>query len=155
MGIPHRGRTGHGTYFITASTFQKKQILQATRMADLFLQTLRHYQEKGKFLLHEFVIMPDHFHLLITPIETLERSMQLIKGGFSFRAKKELGFGGEVWQNSYYDRRVRDSEEYARFRDYIHNNPVKRALVAAPGEYSHSSATRIEDLSAVPPGLKP
>jgi putative transposase len=51
--------------------------------------------------------MPDHFHLLITPFETLERSLQLIKGGFSFRAKKELGFGGEVWQNSYYDRRVR------------------------------------------------
>jgi putative transposase len=107
MGIPHRGRTGHGIYFITASTFQKKQILQATRMADLLLQTLRHYQEEGKFLLHEYVIMPDHFHLLITPFETLERSLQLIKGGFSFRAKKELGFGGEVWQNSYYDRRVR------------------------------------------------
>ena len=155
MGIPHRGKTGHGTYFITASTFQKKQILQATRIADLFLRILTHYQGKGKFLLHEYVIMPDHIHLLITPVETLERSIQLIKGGFSFRAKKELGFGGEVWQNSYYDRRVRDPVEYAQFRQYIHSNPVKRGLAAAPDQYIYSSADKSDHLDAVPPGLKP
>src|SRR6185369_10674022 len=140
MGIPHRGKTGHGTYFITASTFQKKQILQATRIADLFLRILTHYQGKGKFLLHEYVIMPDHIHL--------------IKGGFSFRAKKELGFGGEVWQNSYYDRRVRDPVEYAQFRQYIHNNPVKRGLAAAPDQYIYSSANKSDHLDAVPLGLK-
>ena len=122
-------------------------------MADLLLQTLRHYQEEGKFLLHEYVIMPDHFHLLITPFETLERSLQLIKGGFSFRAKKELGFGGEVWQNSYYDRRVRDLEEYVRFREYIHRNPVKRGLVASATEFKYNSADG-EYLDAVPQGLK-
>jgi REP element-mobilizing transposase RayT len=62
------------------------------------------YREQRKYLLHEFVVMPDHFHLLITPIETLERALQLIKGSFSFRAKKELGFVGEIWQKSFYDR---------------------------------------------------
>jgi putative transposase len=36
--------------------------------------------------------MPDHFHLLVTPTETLERALQLIKGGFSYRARKELGW---------------------------------------------------------------
>jgi putative transposase len=51
--------------------------------------------------------MPNHFHLLITPTLTLERAMQVIKGGFSYRARKELGFAGEIWQPSYYDRRVR------------------------------------------------
>jgi putative transposase len=71
-------------------------------------------------MLHEFVVMPDHFHLLITPIETLERALQLIKSGISFRAKKELGFVGEVWQKSFYDRRVRDVAEYRAFLDYIH-----------------------------------
>jgi putative transposase len=40
--------------------------------------------------------MPDHFHLLVSPTLSLERSLQLIKGGFSYRAKKELGFAGEV-----------------------------------------------------------
>jgi len=58
----------------------------------LFLDVLFHYWQQQKYLLHDFVVMPDHFHLLITPIVTLERAMQLIKGGFSFRAKRELGF---------------------------------------------------------------
>ena len=51
--------------------------------------------------------MPDHIHLLITPTATLEKSMQLIKG-YSYRAKKEFGFGGELWETSFHDRRVRD-----------------------------------------------
>lgn len=79
--------------------------------------------------------MPDHFHLLLTPAETLERGMQSIKGGFSYRAKKELGFGGEIWQTSFYDRRVRDFTEYERFRNYIRNNPVKRRLVAVAAQF--------------------
>ena len=74
-------------------------------MARLFLEVLQHYRLQNKYLLHEFVLMPDHFHLLITPTETLERALQLIKGGFSFRARKELGFVREIWQMSFYDRR--------------------------------------------------
>ena len=89
MAAPRRGNTGSSCYFITASTFQKRNILQSDRMATLFLDVLLHY--RGKYLLHEFVLMPDHFHLLITPRESLERAMQLIKGGFSFRAKKRIG----------------------------------------------------------------
>ena len=84
--------------------------------------------------------MPNHFHLLLTPLETLERAMQLIKGGFSFRAKKELGFSGEIWQKSYYDRRVRDISEYLKFREYIRQNPVKSRLMSSADEYPYSSA---------------
>ncbi|MGZ4788749.1 MAG: REP-associated tyrosine transposase [Terriglobales bacterium] len=124
--MPYRGLTGHGTYFITSSTFQKKSILQADRMAALLVEVFQHYRAQKKFLLHKYVVMPDHFHVLITPSETLERSVQLIKGGFSFRAKKELGFGGEVWQNSFEDRRVSGAQEYESYRKYILENPVKR-----------------------------
>jgi putative transposase len=66
--------------------------------------------------------MPDHFHLLITPRESLERALQLIEGSFSFRAKRELGFMHEIWQPSFYDRRVRDAGEYFAFREYIRQN---------------------------------
>src|SRR5712691_10317545 len=98
MAAPPRGNTGHGCYFITASTFQKRQLLRSDRMRQLFLDVLFHYRyrEQQKYLLHDFVLMPDHFHLLITPTVSLERAMQLIKGGFSFRAKRELGFVHEI-----------------------------------------------------------
>jgi REP-associated tyrosine transposase len=104
MAAPYRGNTGSGTYFVTACAFQKQQLLQSDRMAQLFLDVVLNDRSQEKYLLHEFVLMPDHFHLLITPPSTLGRALQLIKGGFSFRAKKELGFQGEIWEKSFYDR---------------------------------------------------
>ena len=155
MAAPYRGNIGLGTYFVTANTFQKHSLLQSERMAGLFLDVLYCYRAQQKYLLHEFVIMPDHFHLLITPTLTLERAMQLIKGGFSFRAKRELGFGGEIWETSFYDHRVRDWEEYCAFRRYIHLNPVKRGLAATSEQYPYSSAKAGMVLDAVPQRLKP
>ena len=98
--------------------------------------------------------MPNHFHLLITPTLTLERALQLIKGGFSFRARKELGFTGEIWEKSFYDQRVRDWEEYCAFRRYIRINPVKKGLAQAPEEYPYSSAKPGLVLDAAPQRLK-
>jgi len=155
MAAPRRGNTGSGTYFVTAGTFQKQQLLQSDRMARLFPDVLLGYRSQEKYLLHEFVLMPDHFHLLITPLLTLERALQLIKGGFSFRAKRELGFHGEIWEKSFYDRRVRDWEEYSAFRQYIHWNPVKRGLAPMAEKYPYSSARPGLALDAVPQRLKP
>jgi putative transposase len=155
MAAPYRGNTGLGTYFVTANTFQKHSLLQSERMASLFLDVLLSYRAQQKYLLHEFVVMPDHFHLLVTPTLTLERALQLIKGGFSFRARKELGFGGEIWEKSFYDHRVRDWEEYCAFRPYIHLNPVKRGLAATPEQYPYSSAKTGTVLDVVPQRLKP
>lgn len=147
--------TGSSTYFITASSFEKQCILQSERMAQLLINVLSHYPHQRKYLLHEFVIMPNHFHLLITPLlpVTIEKAMQFIKGGFSYRAKKELGFVGEIWQTSFYDRRVRDADEYRNFRHYIHMNPVRRGLVPLPEEFPHRSAKM--KLDEVPQWLKP
>jgi putative transposase len=93
---PYRGTTGGGTHFITASTWEKKCLLQSERMANLFMDVLFHYQNQSKYRLYEFVVMPNHFHILITTLSpvTLEKAVQFIKGGFSFRAKKELGLAG-------------------------------------------------------------
>jgi putative transposase len=124
-------------------------------MAGLFIEVLFHYRHQNEFLLHEFVVMPDHFHLLITPGNSLERAMQLIKGGFSFRAKKDLGFVHEIWQPGYYDWRVRDAEEYFAFREYIRRNAVKRGLVADPDKYPYSSAWPNVELDGAPQRLNP
>ncbi len=155
MAAPPRGNTGYSCYFITASTFQKRQRLQSHRMALLLLDVLLHYREQGRYLLHEFVVMPDHFHLLITPAESLERALQLIKGGFSYRARKDVGSIGPLWQPSYHDRRVRDVREYRAFRQYIHQNPARKGLAVEGEGYPYSSASprfRVEDL---PQRLKP
>jgi len=156
MAIPPRGETSRSTYFISASSYQKTNLLQSERMATLFVDVLLHYRQQQKYLLHEFVVMPNHFHLLITPTAvTLERALQFIKGGFSYRAKRELGFAGEIWQTSFHDHRVRDAVEYGHFRNYIHQNPVRSHLCRVPEEYAYSSASGKYELDPVPQRLKP
>ena len=84
--------------------------------------------------------MPDHLHLLITVNEkmTIEKAMQLIKGGFSYRLKKELGYLGEVWQKvGFSEVRVYNDEDLHELRRYIALNPVKAGLVEAPENYPY------------------
>ena len=58
---------------------------------------------RTQFKLHDFVIMPDHLHLLLTVHDdmTIEKAMQLIKGRFSHRLSHEFGYKGEVWQRGF------------------------------------------------------
>ena len=76
------------TFFVTTSTAARQRFFQADRNADLLLKTLYEYRNSAPFQLHEFCIMPDHVHLLLTisPGMTIEKALQLIKGGFAFRA---------------------------------------------------------------------
>jgi putative transposase len=111
-------------------------------MAALFIEVLRAYMRSGKITVHDFVIMPDHIHVLMTvPGEmSIEKAMQLIKGSFSFRANKELGFSGEIWQRGFSDVRVLDDQSFQRHREYIENNPVKAGLANSPEEYPFGTA---------------
>jgi REP-associated tyrosine transposase len=157
MANPYRGPTGQFTYFITASAYEKRFLLQSERTASLLVDVLHHYRAQGKYLLHEFVVMPNHFHLLITPLDdtTLEKALQLIKGGFSFRRGKELGLRGEMWETSFYDHRARSAAEYAKLRDYIRENPVKRGLCDKAEAFPFSSANPKFERDEVPQWLKP
>src|SRR5258707_490704 len=88
------------TFFVSSKTIEGRSLLQTERMATLFIEVLRAYVSSGKFTVHDFVVMPDHVHLLISVdnMSSIEKAVQLVKGGFSYRAKKELGYQGEIWQ---------------------------------------------------------
>ncbi len=99
--------------------------------------------------------MPDHFHLLLTPQIALERAIQFIKGGFSYRAKKELQTNLEIWQRGFSDHRIRDAQDFEKHVQYIHLNPVKRHFCEIPSVYPYSSAFPGWRLDLIPQGLKP
>lgn len=141
------------TFFITTTTAQRKTIFQVTKTAELFIDVLFHYRLERKYLLHEFVVMPDHFHALITPAFriSLERVVQFIKGGFSFRLKSRF----PVWQSSFTNHRIRDNEDFEAHREYIWTNPARAGLARRPDEYLFSSASGKYSLDSAPPGLKP
>jgi len=105
---------------------------------------------------HEFAIMHDHLHLLITPApdQSLEKCVQFVKGGFSFRLKKELGYKWEVWQKSFNEHQVKDAEDYWNHVHYIHQNPVVARYVSGANEYEFSSARRRVELDRCPEHLR-
>jgi putative transposase len=156
MSKPSRDRTSFGSnvYFVTASTWGHRSLFQTERMARLFIDTMFHYRRERKFLLHEFVLMPTHFHLLLTPSGVaLERAMQFIKGGLSYRTKKELALNIEVWERGYIDHRIRDANDYVRHVEYIRRNPVEAKIVVRAEDYIYSSASAGFELDPCPPEL--
>jgi putative transposase len=145
---PHETRT----FFITSSIWERRAILQSQPLCDLLLSVIRENRAKERFQVHEFVFMRDHIHLILTPAPQipLEKAVQFIKGGFSFRAKKENLFNGEIWQKGYHENRIRDSAEYAQHVEYVWMNPVKAGLVEQPEDYLYSSARLRAEVDAAP-----
>jgi putative transposase len=117
-----------------------RRLLQSERNATLFIDVLRTYVATKKFRVHDFVVMPDHVHLLLTVDgdTTIERAMQFVKGGFSYRLKKETGYSGEVWQRGFSEVRTEDRESFEKHTEYIRQNPVKAGLVVSADEYPYS-----------------
>lgn len=147
MAVPERQHQA-GTFFITAVCAERRRIFQDTANAQLLWDHLQ--ENRGRaYLLHAFVIMPEHTHLLLTPTQSLEYAMQIVKGGFSRKYGVATGRRTEVWQRGFTDHRIRDREDLFTRKFYIGNNPVGRGLCASPGAYRWSSATKRTS------GLKP
>jgi putative transposase len=120
------------TYAITAVTFQRRALFLRTVNAELLVNTIFKYRDQGRFLLHAFVVMPEHLHVMLTPSEgqTVERCAQCIKGGFSFSVRKQIA--GEVWQAGFHEHRIRDTADFRSQIEYVAANPGRRRLIDYP-----------------------
>lgn len=116
-----------------------RRLFQSERNAELLIDVLRGQVIAHRFTMLDFVIMPDHVHLLIRldSSATIEKAMQWIKGGFSYRLKKETGYLGEVWQRGYSELRVIDKEQLLGYRKYIAQNPVKAGLATVENAFPY------------------
>jgi len=145
------------TFFVTSVTTGRRAILQSERMAGLLIDVLQQNRNNRRFLLHEFVVMPNHFHLLITPSQdvSITKAVQYVKGGFSFRARRALDFKSEIWQEGFTSHAVNDASDYDQHRNYIRQNPVARFLVEQPELFPYSSAYPSAITDPRPPLLSP
>jgi hypothetical protein len=100
--------------------------------------------EAGAFCsIDSFVVMPNHVHVLWTPLVSLPDLIRRVKGPAALEANRILGrTGHKFWQEEYFDRMVRTEGEAERIRAYIEWNPVKARLATAPEMFSWSSASR-------------
>jgi putative transposase len=140
---------------VTTQTWGRRSLFQQDELARLLIETLSHYREEKKYLLHEFIVMPNHLHVLLTPLGiTLERTMQFIKGGYSHCVHK-TGRNLELWQPGFTDHRIRDWNDYEQHVEYLRFNPVRAGLCSSPEQFAYSSASGLYSLDDVPQRLKP
>jgi putative transposase len=99
--------------------------------------------EREFYKVHAFVVMPEHLHILMTPggETSLEKAVQMIKGGSAFRIRKDLNYASPIWQRGYHDRWIRDAHEYRMRKQYIELNAVKAGLAQKAAEYPFGSAS--------------
>ncbi len=96
----------------------------------------------NRFLLHAAAVMPEHVHLLLTPLCNekgwpygLPAILKLIKGAPARSVNKLLGSSGPVWQEESFDHLLRSQESLKEKLEYIRQNPVRRGLVSRPEDY--------------------
>lgn len=138
-------RQSQSTYAITISTFQQHRHFQRTANAEVFIATLFRYRDSGKFLLHAFVVMPDHVHILITPAIDVStaKAIQFVKGGYSFEVREQSP--GEIWHSGHHEHRIRDLSDFVAQKLYIANNPSRKLYAEYP--HVHTKCEHLIDLT--------
>lgn len=157
--MPARLRRAYGTgylHFITFSCYQRRPLLGGPRSRDLFLRILEETRSRYEIVVVGYVVMPEHVHLLLSEPESSNHSVvvQVLKQHFAhelldrLRQRGSVAEGslwktvleqGHVWQRRFYDFVVWNRHKRAEKLRYMHQNPVRRGLVAAPGEWLWSS----------------
>jgi putative transposase len=137
----------HDMHFITCSRFRRRPLLDCSSRRAFFLETLEELRQSYEFVVAAYVVMPEHFHLLASEPERddLSRVMQVLKQRVARRLIPQIRRTGQhaahegFWQRRFYDFNVWSAAKHAEKVRYIHDNPVRRGLVAEPQQWEWSS----------------
>lgn len=103
--------------------------LRQPEIASMVVEALHYRERVGHYNLHNYVVMGNHVHLLITPHLPVSKLMHSLKRFTAREANRILNLTGQpFWQDESYDRIVRDRTEFRRIARYIEMNPVKAGI---------------------------
>ncbi len=144
------------THFITAPTFHRKRLFQNQKYGDLLTETLLSFREGNPVQIHDYVIMPDHIHVLLTTYGDLPATdaIQKLQRSFAAELAQQFGYRGEVWETSFHDDEITSAKDCARCVAKIHSNPVRTGFCDKPGEYRMSSKSSRWVLDPLPANLR-
>jgi putative DNA methylase len=130
---------------ILDSTCDGPLFLRMPEVAQMVVDAI-HYRDRRIYHLHAFVVMPNHVHLLMTPLVVVSKVLQSLKRFTAREGNRMLGLTGQpFWQDESYDRLVRNDTEFAHIAHYIERNPVTAGLATTPEEYPWSSVGRVSN----------
>jgi len=139
----HRTQPG-ATYFVTTDTWQRRPLFQNAEIATIVEERIFHYRDAGYFLVHRYVLMPDHLHIVVltpTVSTSLEKAVQLIKGGSSHEIGRLRGMRFPVWHQGFTEHQIRDQRDFDSHSRYVDENAVKAHLALTPAQYPYGSAS--------------
>ena len=142
-------------YLVTTKTWENRPVFQLCENAETVVRCMIKYRNQGAYALREFVVMPNHLHLLLTPSgeTSLEKAIQLIKGGSSYQIHRIRESKFKIWNSGFHEATVRNSVDFEIRREYIRMNPVKSQLVQRPEDWKCGSASGKFELDAKPDRL--
>jgi len=128
-------------HFITCSCYCRQPRLGTPERRDLFLRVLEAARLRYRFVVVGYVLMPEHFHLLMTEPKRANPSvvMKVIKERFTRLLRRSPDLIASVWQKRFYDFNVWTPEKRVEKLRYMHRNPVKRGLTERPEDWKWSS----------------
>ncbi|MCW5967891.1 MAG: transposase [Blastocatellales bacterium] len=117
--------------------------LREDRAAEIIRDSLLHFNAR-QYRLHAWCVMPNHVHVLVTPLagHVLSKIVGDWKRVTAHKCCRLLGIAGPFWHKEYYDRYIRNARHFQNAMVYIENNPVKAGLCPTPEEWKWSSARR-------------
>jgi putative transposase len=127
-------------FFVTCRVARKRRALSESDFACL-ARVIDERRKKYAFLLTAWVLLPDHWHAIVSPRHpiTISRVMEAIKVSSTLRINRARGEAGLVWQGRFFDRALRTVKEYHDMVEYIHQNPPKAGLVSRAEDWTWSS----------------
>jgi putative transposase len=130
-------------HFVTLTCYHRQPGFNSPEVYDLFPAVLENMRRRFAMYIYGFVVMPEHVHLLVSEPEhgSLADAIHYLKLSFAkrLRGQQKNSSVGAFWQKRYYDRNVRDEQEFREKLRDLHRNPVKRGLVQEPAEWKWSS----------------
>ncbi len=137
----HREQTPNGIFSVTKCVQPRRPVLDEA-IREFVVSSFRFCVERGDIELRAFVVMPDHFHILVGLLKDLTLSfwMKCLMSFVSAKTTSRLRTLGCHWQEGYHDTKVHTEKQFNYLTDYIHVNPVRAGLVASPAEWNTSSA---------------
>ncbi|HEY1925273.1 MAG TPA: transposase [Candidatus Acidoferrum sp.] len=141
---------------MTTKAWQNVAVFQVAAIAEVLLAKLLEYRNRNNYLLHEFVLMPNHLHIVLTPAgtTTLEKAINL-KGRSSHPIHRVRPSNVQIWQSGFHESRIRGAADYQKRADYIRFNSVVAKLVENPIDWLFTSASGKCELDPTPQGRKP
>jgi putative transposase len=124
-------------YFVTICSNEKIKIFTNERLNFEIIRCLKYEKERTGMKVFVYCLMPDHLHMLISPLESALNISKFI-GGFKSKTTRigwEYGIRRKMWQGRFHDHIVRPNETLNDISEYILNNPVRKRIVKNWDEY--------------------